>query len=156
MGRADIARRASIEVWGQVSDSRNFIYVEDCADAIVLAAEKYNDVTMPLNIGTGIGTSIRELVETTNAVTGYRGKIVWNTDKPDGAWSRCSTSREMQQVLGGWVPPTDLQSGLAKTISLYGRTKSRRMPNGDVQPTSLVPIQRPDRLRTGRNSRLIR
>ena len=82
---ADIAKAPSIEVWGTGKPVREFIYVEDCADAIVLAAEKYNDVSLPLNIGTGIGTSIRELVETINAVTGFGGKIAWNADKPDGA-----------------------------------------------------------------------
>ncbi len=98
-----MAKAASIEVWGTGKPVREFIYVEDCADAIVLAAEKYNDVTMPLNIGTGIGTSIRELVETTNTVTGYRGKIVWNTDKPDGAMVKVLDVTRMKQVLDGWV-----------------------------------------------------
>ncbi len=71
---ADLAAAPSIEVWGTGKPIREFIYVEDCADAIVLAAEKYNDVRLPLNIGTGIGTSIRELVETINEVTGVQGQ----------------------------------------------------------------------------------
>ena len=61
-----MAKAPSVEVWGTGKPIREFIYVEDCADAIVLAAEKYDDAAMPLNIGTGIGTSIRELVETIN------------------------------------------------------------------------------------------
>ena len=59
---AELAKAPSIEVWGTGKPVREFIYVEDCADAIVLAAEKYDDAAMPLNIGTGIGTTIRELV----------------------------------------------------------------------------------------------
>ncbi len=104
---------------------REFIYVEDCADAIVLAAEKYNDVTMPLNIGTGLGTSIRELVETINAVTAFKGKIAWNADKPDGAMMKVLDVTRMTQALDGWHPPTDLKSGLAKTIAWYRANKAQ-------------------------------
>ena len=61
---AEQAKTPSVEVWGTGKPVREFIYVEDCADAIVLAAEKYDDASMPLNIGTGIGTTIKELAET--------------------------------------------------------------------------------------------
>ena len=89
---AEQAKAPSVEVWGTGKPVREFIYVEDCADAIVLAAEKYDDAAMPLNIGTGIGTSIKELSETVHEVSGYKGKMTWLTDKPDGApRSRCST-----------------------------------------------------------------
>ena len=66
---------------------------------------------MPLNIGTGIGTSIRELVETINEVTGFEGKIVWNTDKPDGAMKKVLDVTRMKQELDGWAPPTSLRDG---------------------------------------------
>ncbi len=104
---------------------REFIYVEECADAIILAAEKYNDVTLPLNIGTGIGTSIRELVESINAVTGYRGRIVWNADRPDGAMMKVLDVDRMKQELDGWAPPTDLKTGLTKTIAWYRANKAQ-------------------------------
>ena len=71
---AEIAKAPSVEVWGTGKPIREFLYVEDCADAIVLAAEQYNDAAMPLNIGTGIGTSIRELAETTHAASGFKGQ----------------------------------------------------------------------------------
>lgn len=122
---ADIAKAPSIEVWGTGTPIREFIYVEDCADAIVLAAEKYNDVTLPLNIGTGIGTSIRELVEAINSVTGFEGKIVWNADKPDGAMLKVLDVARMQKALDGWAPPTNLQTGLAKTIAWYRANKTK-------------------------------
>src|SRR5690606_13798285 len=102
---AELAGAPEIEVWGTGTPVREFIYVEDCADAIVLAAEKYADVATPLNIGTGIGTSIRELVETINATTGYRGQIRWNTDKPDGAARKVLDVTRMRQALDGWMPP---------------------------------------------------
>ena len=122
---ADLAKAPSIEVWGTGKPIREFIYVEDCADAIVLAAEKYADVPMPLNIGTGIGTTIRELVETINAVTGYSGRVEWNADKPDGALKKVLDVTRMKQALGGWEAPTDLKSGLAKTIAWYRANKAQ-------------------------------
>jgi GDP-L-fucose synthase len=121
---AEIAQAPSVEVWGTGEPIREFIYVEDCADAIVLAAERYNDVTTPLNIGTGVGTSIRELAETVHAVTGFRGKMVWNSDKPDGAAKKVLDVARMKQVLDGWSAPTDLKSGLAKTVAWYRANKT--------------------------------
>lgn len=122
---AEMQKAASVEVWGTGKPIREFIYVEDCADAIVLAAEKYNDTALPLNIGTGIGTSIKELAETVHKVSGYRGKMVWNADKPDGAMMKVLDVTRMKQALDGWVPPTDLHSGLVKTIAWYRANKAQ-------------------------------
>lgn len=122
---ADLASAPSVEVWGTGKPIREFIYVEDCADAIVLAAEKYDDTAMPLNIGTGIGTTIRELAETVHAVSGYKGRMVWNTDKPDGAMMKVLDVTRMKQALEGWSPPTALRAGLAKTVAWYKANKAR-------------------------------
>jgi GDP-L-fucose synthase len=121
---AELEKKPEIEVWGTGKPVREFIYVEDCADAIVLAAEKYDDVTLPLNLGTGVGTTIRELVETINAVTGYKGKVVWNADKPDGAAKKVLDVTRMTAALDGWRPPTGLEAGLAKTIAWYRAHKA--------------------------------
>ena len=121
--RPILAKSPSIEVWGTGKPVREFIYVEDCADAIVMAAETYDDASMPLNLGTGIGTSIRELTETINAVSGYRWRLVWNTDKPDGAAMKVLDVTRMKGVLDGWTPPTSLRDGLAKTIAWYRANK---------------------------------
>jgi GDP-L-fucose synthase len=121
---ADLAKAPSIEVWGTGKPVREFIYVEDCADAIVLAAETYDDAATPLNIGTGIGTSIKELTETINEVSGYKGKLVWNTDKPDGAPFKVLDVTRMKSALGGWTAPTSLHDGLAKTIAWYRANKA--------------------------------
>ena len=118
------AKAPSVEVWGTGKAVREFIYVEDCADAIVLAAETYNDVSLPLNIGTGIGTSIKQLAETIHEVSGYKGKMTWNTDKPDGALLKVLDVTRMKQALDGWAPPTDLKSGLARTIAWYRTNKA--------------------------------
>jgi len=122
---AEIAKAPSVEVLGTGKPIREFLYVEDCADAIVLAAERYNDASMPLNIGTGIGTSIRALSETTRAASVFKGKIAWNTDKPDGAPVKVLDVTRMKRVLDGWTPPTDLESGLARTVTWYRANKAQ-------------------------------
>ncbi|HQV95826.1 MAG TPA: GDP-L-fucose synthase, partial [Anaerolineales bacterium] len=72
-----------IPAWGDGSPTREFLYVEDAADGIVAAAEKYND-SEPINLGSGYEISIKDLVEMTAKMTGFTGKIVWQTDKPNG------------------------------------------------------------------------
>ena len=103
---ADLAGAKEVEVWGTGKPIREFIYVEDCADAIVLAAEVYNDEALPLNIGTGIGTTIKELAETVHDLSGFRGTLRWNADKPDGAAKKVLDVTRMKEVLDGWTPPT--------------------------------------------------
>jgi GDP-L-fucose synthase len=122
---AEQAKAPSVEVWGTGKPVREFIYVEDCADAIVLAAERYDDCATPLNIGTGIGTTIRELSETVCSVSNYQGKMAWNTEKPDGAMLKVLDVTRMGQVLDGWVPPTALREGLEKTIAWYRANKAQ-------------------------------
>jgi GDP-L-fucose synthase len=121
---AEMAGAPSVEVWGTGKPVREFLYVEDCADAIVLAAEVYDDCATPLNIGTGVGTTIRELSDAVCEASGYRGKMVWNADKPDGAAKKVLDVTRMKQALGGWTPPTDLKSGLARTVDWYRANKA--------------------------------
>jgi GDP-L-fucose synthase len=121
---AEQANAPSVVVWGTGKAIREFIYVEDCADAIVMAAEVYDDCATPLNIGTGVGTSIRELSETIHEVSGFRGKMTWDSDKPDGAAKKVLDVTRMKTVLDGWTPPTDLKSGLTKTIAWYRSNKT--------------------------------
>lgn len=111
------AESPTVEVWGTGKPIREFMYVGDCAEAIVKAAENYNDL-MPMNIGTGIGTSIRELAEAIGEVTDYRGEIDWNTEKPDGQMKKILDVERMQSTLG-WTPPNDIREGLRKTIAWY-------------------------------------
>jgi GDP-L-fucose synthase len=122
---AEAAKAPSVEVWGTGKPVREFIYVEDCADAIILAAQHYNDVALPLNIGTGIGTTIRELSEAVCDASDYQGKMVWNTDKPDGALKQVLDVTRMKTALEGWTPPTDLKAGLAKTVAWYRANKAQ-------------------------------
>ena len=106
-----------VECWGTGKPVREFLYVEDCADAVVRATEVYDSVE-PLNVGTGIGTSILELSEIIPEVVGYTGSIVWNADKPDGAMRKVLDVSRMKSKLG-WESRTSFKDGLRKTIDWY-------------------------------------
>jgi GDP-L-fucose synthase len=104
-------------VWGTGKPSREFLYVEDAAEGVLLAAEKY-DKSDPVNLGVGKEITIRELVSLIAELTGYDGKVVWDTSKPDGQPRRClDTSKARKEF--GFVAKTDLVEGLKKTIDWY-------------------------------------
>lgn len=107
--------------WGTGSASREFLYVEDAARAIALATERYNG-EQPVNIGSGAGTTIRELVELIARLTGYEGKVIWDTTKPDGQPRRQLDTTKAAQMFG-FEAATDLEAGLRKTIEWW---ESRR------------------------------
>lgn len=115
-------RDAAVEVWGTGRPIREFLYINDAAEAIVRAAEIYDDVE-PVNIGTGLGTSIRELAETIQEVSGFAGNLTWNTEKPDGQMKKILDVRKMKAALQ-WQPPTSLREGLKKTIHWYIANKN--------------------------------
>ena len=107
----------SIEVWGTGKATREFFYVEDAAEAIALAAERY-DGTEPVNLGAGFEISIKDLVELIAKLTGFAGKIVWDSSKPDGQPRRClDTSRAKEYF--GFQAHTNFEEGLKKTIEWY-------------------------------------
>lgn len=118
---AKLANKPEVEVWGTGKPIREFLYVEDCAEAIILASELYNDLT-PMNLGCGEGTTIKELIETTCKVAGYRGRLAWNSEKPDGQYKKVLDVKRMKEKLN-WSPPTSLATGLKKTIDWYLENK---------------------------------
>ena len=108
----------SIEVWGTGRASREFLYVADCARAIVLATEKYNKQD-PVNIGVGSEITIRDLTALIAELTGFKGAIVWDLTKPDGQPRRClDVSRAEREF--GFRATTDFVEGLRRTIEWYG------------------------------------
>ena len=107
----------SMAVWGTGKASREFLYVEDAADGILLAAEKYNKPE-PINIGAGFEITIKELVNLIVKLTGFRGRIAWDTSKPDGQPRRCLDTSKAKQKFG-FVAKTTLENGLRKTIYWY-------------------------------------
>lgn len=113
-----------IEVWGTGTASREFLYVEDCARAIVLATQHY-EKPEPVNIGAGREISIRELVELISELSGFRGEIRWDSSKPDGQPRRClDVSRAEREF--GFRAKMDFRQGLQKTIDWY-RERSARL-----------------------------
>jgi len=108
-----------VTVWGTGTATREFLYVEDCAEAIILALEKY-DSSEPVNIGAGFEISIKDLAGLIAGLAGFKGKLVWDASKPDGQPRRMlDTSRAAKEF--GFKASTDFEAGLKKTIDWYRR-----------------------------------
>jgi GDP-L-fucose synthase len=111
-----------IEVWGTGSASREFLYVDDAAEGIVLATERY-DGADPVNLGVGHEITIRDLVKLIVAATGFKGEIRWDATKPDGQPRRAlDTSRARERF--GFVAKTSFEDGLRATVDWYERIRS--------------------------------
>lgn len=115
----EAAQREDPEVvmWGSGEPSREFLYVDDAARAVLLAAEKL-ETSDPVNVGSGVETSIKDLADTISRLTGYEGAIVWDTSRPDGQLRRrldVARSRELM----GFEAEVDLDDGLQRTIDWY-------------------------------------
>ncbi|MER3409118.1 MAG: GDP-fucose synthetase [Thermoleophilia bacterium] len=110
-----------VVLWGDGSPTREFLYVEDCAEGLALAAERY-DGPDPVNLGTGEEISIRELALLVAELVSYQGEIVWDTTKPNGQpRRRLDTSRA--QALFGFRARTPLRQGLARTVAWYRKAR---------------------------------
>ena len=110
-----------IIVWGDGSPTREFLYVEDAVEGILLAAEKY-DGSDPVNLGSGFEISIKELAEMIAQLTGFKGKLVWDTSSPNGQPRRgLDVSRAAK--LFGFRAGTLFEEGLRRTIEWYRQTR---------------------------------
>lgn len=107
----------SITVWGTGKATREFLYVEDAAEGIMLAAERYEKAE-PINLGAGFEISIKDLATLIAKHTGFKGDIVWDSTKPDGQPRRCLDTEKAEKEFG-FVARTDFQEGLRKTIDWY-------------------------------------
>ncbi len=107
----------AIEVWGDGSPTREFLYVEDAAEGILLAAERY-DSSEPVNLGTSWEISIKDLVEIIAEATGFSGRIVWDTSKPNGQPRRKLDATRAKQLFG-FEARTQFEDGLGKTVEWY-------------------------------------
>jgi GDP-L-fucose synthase len=109
--------RDQVVLWGDGSPSREFLYADDCAEGLMLAADRY-DGAEPVNLGTGVETTIRELAELIAELTGFEGEIVWDPSMPNGQpRRRLDTSRARE--LFGFEAKTPLREGIARTIAWY-------------------------------------
>ncbi|MGQ0553129.1 MAG: GDP-L-fucose synthase family protein [Planctomycetota bacterium] len=111
------AGRPSVEVWGTGAASREFLFVDDAAEGIVLATERY-DRSDPVNLGAGREIRISELVQTIARLVGYRGEIVWDRSKPDGQPRRCLDTSRAQELFG-FQARTSFEDGLRRTLEWY-------------------------------------
>ena len=114
---------ATIVAWGDGSPTREFLYVEDAAEGILLATERYND-SEPVNLGSAFEISIKDLLETIARLTGFEGEIVWDTTKPNGQ-PRRKLDVSKAKVSFGFESKTSFEEGLRKTIEWYKSTLAR-------------------------------
>jgi len=117
---AELEARGEVVVWGTGKASREFLYVEDAAEGILLATAKYNK-SDPVNLGVGKEITIRELASLIAELTGYEGKIVWDTSKPDGQPRRCLENSKARKEFA-FEAKTDFTEGLKRTIRWYQNT----------------------------------
>ena len=110
-----------IEAWGDGSPTREFLYVEDAAEGILLAAERYND-SLPVNLGSSYEISIKELMETIARLTGFEGQIIWDTTKPNGQPRRKLDTTRAKELFG-FQSQISFEEGLRRTIEWYQQTQ---------------------------------
>jgi GDP-L-fucose synthase len=108
---------SKVVLWGDGSPTREFLYVEDCAEALVLAAERY-DGAEPVNLGTGQEIAIRDLAELVAESTGFEGEIAWDTSKPNGQ-PRRQLDVSRAEELFGFRASTPFREGLRRTVAWY-------------------------------------
>jgi GDP-L-fucose synthase len=111
----------TVEVWGTGAASREFFYVTDCARAIVMATEQYDDPA-PVNLGAGFEITIKDLAELIKALTGFKGQLVWDASKPDGQPRRCLDVSRAKASFGFEAQQT-FEAGLTETIRWWQQNK---------------------------------
>ena len=111
----------TVEVWGDGSPTREFLYVKDAAEGILLATERYNGAD-PVNLGSGFEISIRDLAELIRRLTGFEGKLVWDTSKPNGQPRRALDISRAERYFG-FRAKTDFEEGLRRTIEWYRQNR---------------------------------
>jgi GDP-L-fucose synthase len=118
---AKVNNHSNVNLWGSGTPMRDFLYVDDLASAVLFALE--NNLPKSLyNVGTGMDITIKELAETIQSHIGHKGKIVWDTTKPDGTFRKLLDSSKIIQV--GWQAKYDLKNGISNTYSWFLENKN--------------------------------
>jgi GDP-L-fucose synthase len=118
---AKAAGKTEVVVWGTGTPMREFLYVDDLADAVVFLMDRY-DGSEPINCGAGSDVSIRQLAETVSRVTGFEGKLVFDTSKPDGTPRKLMDSSRLAAL--GWRPKTGLEEGIREVYRWFAQTQT--------------------------------
>jgi GDP-L-fucose synthase len=116
-----------VVLWGDGSPTREYLYVEDCAEGLALAAERY-DGAEPVNLGTGVETSIRETAELVAEAVGFEGRITWDTSMPNGQPRRSLDASRADQLFG-FRARTPLREGIARTVAWYRTAATTYAPS---------------------------
>ena len=118
---ARAARASEVSVWGTGTAFREFLHVDDLADAVVFLMRHYNDPDI-VNVGTGVDVSIRELVEIVRNVTGFEGNVVFDSTRPDGTPRKLLDVGKLARL--GWRSSISLQAGVASTWAWYRNVRA--------------------------------
>ena len=121
------SKAPTVTVWGTGKPVRDWLYVEDGAEGIVRAAEKYDSIE-PLNIASGVGISVADLARLIKKIVGYKGEIVFDASKGDGALKKIFGVSKMRKELG-WMPKTPLSKGIKETIKWLDKNYDRAVQN---------------------------
>lgn len=124
MVRAKEENLPEVVVWGTGRPIREWLYVDDCVEVFLRALEM-QPVLEPINIGQGTGISIAELAKVIKKIVGYRGKLVFDPSKPDGASYKVMNVERMKKIFN-WIPPTKLEDGIRTTIDWYYKNIVKR------------------------------
>ena len=116
--------KRQVVIWGTGKVSREFLYVEDAAEGIIAATEKF-DKPAPVNLGSGSEVTIKELVNLIAKLTKFEGQIIWDTSRPDGQPRRCLDTSKAK-VEFGFEAKTLLEVGLSKTIDWYKNNQHKK------------------------------
>jgi GDP-L-fucose synthase len=116
--------RDEIVLWGDGTPTREFLYVDDCVDGLALAGERW-DGPEPVNLGTGQEIAIRDLAELVADVTGFDGRITWDTSMPNGQPRRALDASRARELFG-WEARTALREGLKQTVAWYRSRRTAR------------------------------
>jgi GDP-L-fucose synthase len=114
---ATVAGQPQVQMWGSGRPSREFLYVDDAARALLLAGE-HIQTSDPVNVGTGVETRIRDLADMISRFSGYEGEIVWDPSKPDGQPTRCLDVTRARELMG-FEAQVGLEQGLRKTVEWF-------------------------------------
>ncbi len=120
---ARLRGESQVVVWGDGSPTREFLYVEDAAEGILLGAERY-DGDQPINLGSGQEISIRQLAELIVEMTGFKGRLIWDTSRPNGQPRRALDVSRAEALLG-FRAATPFEEGLRRTIAWYEQNRER-------------------------------
>ena len=120
---AKIGNKSEVILWGTGLPKREFLYIDDLAEACVFLMNQYNDTSI-INIGTGEDLSVKELAEMVKKLVGYTGKIVWDKNKPDGTPRKLLDVSKIKSL--GWQPKIGLEEGIQKTYEWYKANESKK------------------------------